>query len=221
MATAANVFIIGGPAGFLLSDGAGRSTLDYRRSVRVYAQGDRSNAIFVVLRGTVLLSVVSNGGKEAVVGVIGTGEFFGEDCILESEIRGSSAVTLERSRLLRVENQDLRYVLHRSSEFCENFMQQLLRRKGIMEEALADQLFSSSEQRLARVLIVLARPVNGAPMSAIPRMSQTTLAAMVGTTRSRINYFLGKFRGMSLVDGSQTLRVNVPGMKNMLANKRY
>ena len=220
MATAANAFIVGGPAGFLLSDGAGRSTLDYRRSARVYSQGDRSNAIFVVLRGTVLLSVVSNCGKEAVVGVIGVGEFFGEDCILDAGIRGSSAVTLERARLLRVENQDLRYVLRRSTEFCENFMHQLLRRKSVMEEALADQLFSSSEQRLARVLIVLARPANGASKGPIPRMSQTTLAAMVGTTRSRINYFLGKFRSMGLVEGSQTLRVDIPGMKNMLATKR-
>jgi CRP-like cAMP-binding protein len=208
---------IDGSAGFLLSRGAGRKTLDYRRSARIYSQGDTANAIFVVLEGGVILMAVSYFGKEAVLGVVKPGEFFGEDCILESERRGSSAVAIERCTVLRVEKQDLRYVLRNSVQFSETFLQQMLRRKSLLEAALADQLLSSSERRLARVLMLLARGANGAPMGAIPRISQTTLAAMVGTTRSRISYFLGKFRRMGLVQRGRTLTVNIRLVENMLS----
>jgi CRP-like cAMP-binding protein len=170
-----------------------------------------------MMRGRILLTVVNPHGKEAVVGVVGPGEFFGEECIREAETRGSSAVTLERSTLVRIEKQDLRHTLRNSAEFCENFLHHLVYRKNLAEEALADQLFNSSERRLARVLMVLARNPNLAPAGTVPRMSQTILAAMVGTTRPRISYFLGKFRRMGLIEGRSTLRVHVSRIENMLA----
>lgn len=220
MATAATVqYYVDGSAGFLLSRGAGRKTLEYRRSARVYSQGDTANAIFVVLEGSIILMTVSYLGKEAVLGVVKPGEFFGEDCILEAERRGSSAVAIERCTLLRVEKQDLRYVLRNSVEFNETFLQQVLRRKSLLEAALADQLYSTSERRLARVLMLLARGASGAATGAIPRISQTTLAAMVGTTRSRISYFLGKFRCMGLVQRGRTLTVNIRLIENMLSQQ--
>ena len=120
--------------------------------------------------------------------------------------------------MLRVERQDLRYVLRNSVAFNETFLKQMLRRKSVTEAALADQLFSSSERRFARVLIVLARGAKCAPTGAIPRISQTTLAAMVGTTRSRISYFLGKFRRMGLVQRGRTLTVNIRLVENMLSH---
>ena len=201
----------------VLTRGLGCSTSEYRRAATVYSQGDKADAVFAMTRGRVLLSVVNPHGKEAVVAMVGPGEFFGEECIREAEVRGASAVTLERSTLVRIEKQDLRQNLRNSAEFCENFLNHLLYRKSLAEEALADQLFSSSERRLARVLMVLARNPNLAPLGTVPRMSQTTLAAMVGTTRSRINYFLGNFRRMGLIEGGSTLRVNVARMESMLA----
>jgi CRP/FNR family transcriptional regulator, cyclic AMP receptor protein len=210
---------VDGSAGFLLSRGAGRKTLDYRRSARIYSQGDAANAIFVLLEGSVILMAVSYLGKDAVLGVVKPGEFFGEDCVLEAERRGCSAIAVERCTVLRVEKQDLRYVLRNSVEFNETFLQQVLRRKILVEAALADQLFSSSERRLARVLMLLARGSTGAVTGAIPRISQTTLAAMVGTTRSRISYFLGKFRCMGVVQRGRTLTVNIRLLEKMLTQQ--
>jgi len=205
-----------GSAGFLLSNGVGRSKSEYRRGQTVYLQGDPANAVFFVIQGRVLLSVVSPCGREAVVGIIGPGEFFGEGSINDEEIRETAAITLERSTIVRIERQDMKYVLRHSMEFCEGFLRHLLRRKTQMEEALADQLFSCSERRLARVLLLLARDSDGQPCVAVPRVSQTTLAAIVGTTRSRISYFLAKFRKMGLVEGGSTIRVNPDRIGEML-----
>jgi CRP/FNR family cyclic AMP-dependent transcriptional regulator len=144
------------------------------------------------------------------------GEFFGEGCVFDEPVRTSSAVALERSSLLRVEKQDLKYVLRNSSEFCEDFLQRIVRQKKELEEALADQLFSSSERRLARILLVLSRDSQGGEAHSIPRVSQTTLAAMVGTTRSRISYFLGQFRKLGLIESTPEIRVNTTRMVAML-----
>src|SRR5205085_4925753 len=216
MAMPINVPIAEGPAGFLLTNGAGRSNGEYRRGCTLYSQGDPASAVYFVIQGRVLLSVVSPCGREAVVGIIGPGEFFGEGSLVDEEIRESSAVTLERSNIARIERQDMKYVLRTSSEFCDGFVRHLLRRKTQVEEALADQLFSCSERRLARVLLLLARDSDGQPCVAIPRVSQTTLAAIVGTTRSRISYFLAKFRKMGLVEGGQKICVNPARICEML-----
>jgi CRP/FNR family transcriptional regulator, cyclic AMP receptor protein len=152
------------------------------------------------------MSVVSRHGKEAVVGVVAAGECFGEECIVNQGTRVTSAITLEASTLMRVEKQDMRYALRNSPEICEKFMCQLFRRKRQVEECLADQVFSSSELRLARMLLMLAGDSTG--KKTLPRVSQTTLAAMVGTTRSRISFFLNKFRTAGLIDYEQGIRVD-------------
>lgn len=172
--------------------------------------------MFFVERGRVLFNVVSSTGKEAVVGLAGPGEFFGEGCIFEESIRPTSAVAVERSRLNRIERQDLKYVLRNSSEFCESFLHRIVRQKKELEEALADQLFSSSERRLARILLILSRDSSGAELESIPRLSQTILASMVGTTRSRISYFLGQFRKSGLIESTPEIRVNRARITAML-----
>jgi CRP-like cAMP-binding protein len=162
------------------------------------------------------MSVVSHSGKEAIVGMAGPGEFFGEGCVFDESTRPTSAVAVERSRLTRIEKQDLKYVLRHSTDFCETFLHRIVRQKKELEEALADQLFSSSERRLARILLILSRDTAGADLHSIPRMSQTTLAAMVGTTRSRISFFLGQFRKLGLIESTPEIRVNRARMSAML-----
>ena len=144
------------------------------------------------------------------------GEFFGEGCIFDETPRPTSAVAVERSRLVRIEKQDLKYVLRHSSDFCESFLHRIMRQKKELEEALADQLFNSSERRLARILLLLSRDTAGVESPSLPRLSQTTLAAMVGTTRSRISYFLGQFRKLGLIESTPEIRVNRARMSAML-----
>jgi CRP/FNR family cyclic AMP-dependent transcriptional regulator len=189
--------------------GAGRATSKWRRGRTVYTQGDPSDSVYLVEQGRVLMNVVSRHGKEAVVGVVSPGDFFGEECLVDQSTRVTSAVTLEQATLVRVEKQDMRYALRSSPEVCERFMGQLFRRKHQVEECLADQVFSSSELRLARVLLMLAGESAGLPKRALPRVSQTTLAAMVGTTRSRISFFLNKFRASGMIDYDQGIRVDI------------
>ena len=205
-----------GSSGFLLTSGAGRTSAEYGRGSIIYAQGDVASTVFLVQQGRIVLNIVSPCGKEAIVGMAGPGEFFGEGCIFEETRRTSSAVALERSLLLRFEKQDLKYVLRHSSDFCETFLYRLLRQKKELEEALADQLFSSSERRLARILLILSRDATGTDLPSIPRLSQTTLAAMVGTTRSRISYFLGQFRKLGLIASTPEIRVNRARIADML-----
>jgi len=216
MGPAASTYNTLGSSGFLLTSGAGRTTAEYTRGSIIYAQGDYASTVFLVQEGRVVLNVVSPCGKEAIVGMAGPGEFFGEGCIFEEDRRASSAVALERSLLLRFEKQDLKYVLRHSSDFCETFLHRIVQQKKELEEALADQLFSSSERRLARILLVLSRDAAGTELTSIPRLSQTTLAAMVGTTRSRISYFLGQFRKLGLIASTPEIRVNRARMAAML-----
>lgn len=216
MATAVSVFTGHGSSGFLLTGGAGRGAATYTRGSIIYSQGDGASTIFFVHSGRVLLNVVSTYGKEAIIGMASPGEFFGEGCVFGEPVRTSSAVALERTTLVRVERQDLRYVLRNSSEFCEDFLQRIVRQKKELEEALADQLFSSSERRLARILMILSRDCTSGELHSIPRLSQTTLAAMVGTTRSRISYFLGQFRKLGLIETTPEIRVNTARMAAML-----
>lgn len=216
MATIASVYTGHGSSGFLLTSGAGRGSVAYARGSIIYSQGDSATTVFFVQSGRILLNVVSAYGKEAIIGMAGPGEFFGEGCVFEEPVRTSSAIALERTTLLRIEKQDLKFVLRNSSEFCEDFLQRIVRQKKELEEALADQLFSSSERRLARILVILSRDGKGSEPHSIPRLSQTTLAAMVGTTRSRISYFLGQFRKLGLIEPSPEIRVNTARMAAML-----
>jgi CRP-like cAMP-binding protein len=203
---------------FLFAGGAGKSVVRHRRGCTVYSQGDIADAVFWVMDGIVILTVVSHDGKEAVVETLGPGEFFGADCILERTVRLCSAVTLDRCTLMRVERSDLRNHLRHSPDFSERFLRQLLVRNNRMRQDLAERLFSCSERRLLRALLVLAEDAqNGADSVAIPRVSQSTLAAMVGTTRSRISYFLGRFRKMGVVTNCHGVRIN-KAMINALLN---
>jgi len=205
-----------GSSGFLLTSGAGRSSAEYRRRSVIYSQGETAGGVLFVQQGRVLLSVVSDCGKEAILGIVGPGGILGAGCIFDEPYRSSTAIALERVSLVRIEKQDLKYVLAHSVEFNQEFLRCLLRQKRETEEALADQLFSSSERRLARILMMLSHNPQGIPGGPIPRLSQTTLAAMVGTTRSRISYFLGKFRQMGLIEGGTKIRVNAARMSAML-----
>jgi CRP-like cAMP-binding protein len=160
--------------------------------------------------------MVSSCGKEAIVGIVGPGGILGAGCIFDEDTRTSTAVALERVTLVRIERQDLKYVLCHSTEFNQEFLRCVLRQKREVEESLADQLFSSSERRLARILMMLSQNPQGIPGGPIPRLSQTTLAAMVGTTRSRISYFLGRFRQSGLIEGGAKIRVNAAQMGALL-----
>jgi CRP-like cAMP-binding protein len=204
-----------GRSDYLLHHGAGRSTTKWRRGKTVYTQGDPSDAVFFVDQGRVLMNVVSRHGKEAVVGVVAAGGFFGEECIADQSTRVTSAITLEPTTLIRVEKQDMRYAMRNSPEMCEKFVCQLFRRKSEVEECLADQVFSSSEMRLARVLLMLAGET-GLRKRSLPRVSQTTLAAMVGTTRSRISFFLNKFHATGVIEYDQGICVDTEKMAAVL-----
>jgi CRP/FNR family cyclic AMP-dependent transcriptional regulator len=204
---------------FVFAGRAGKSVLRHRRGRTVFSQGDAADAVFYVMDGMVILSVVSSEGKEAVVETLGPGEFFGADCILEQAVRLCSAVTLDHCTLMRIERSDLKNHLRHSPDFSESFLRHLLIRNNRMRLDLAEQLFSCSERRLLRALLVLARDAqSGADSVSIPRVSQSTLAAMVGTTRSRISYFLGRFRKMGLITNYHGVRVNKAMIKTLLSS---
>lgn len=205
---------------FLFAGGAGKSVLRRRRGCTVFSQGDTADAVFYVMNGIVILRMVSHDGKEAIVETLGPGEFFGEDCILDRAVRLCSAVTLEGCTLMRIERSDLNNHLRHSSGFSESFLQHLLIRNNRIRLDLAEQLFSCSERRLLRALLVLAEDAqSGADSVSIPRVSQSTLAAMVGTTRSRISYFLGRFRKMGLITSCHGVRINKAMINSLLSNE--
>jgi CRP/FNR family cyclic AMP-dependent transcriptional regulator len=180
---------------------AGKSSRDYRETQGVFAQGDSADAVFYVETGKVKLTVVSSRGKEAVIGVLGRGTFFGEGCLAGQLLRMSTASALQPSTIVRVQKKTMVALLHREPEFAELFTAYILSRNVRMEEDLIDQLFNSSEKRLARILLLLARFGKAPrPESVIPKVSQETLASMVGTTRSRVSYFMNRFRKMGFID---------------------
>lgn len=199
---------------------ATRGVLEFRRGQTIYYQGDSATSMFWIVQGRVCLNVVSDQGKEAVVGIFQPGDYFGESCLVEREVRNTSAVALEHTTVQRFDRQDLRCTLRSSPEFCEEFMTELLRRQTKIQDEIAHQLFHSSEQRLARVLMALAGDASGTASKVLPRISQTTLATMVGTTRSRVCYFLCKFREMGIIEGKSQMRVSIPRLERMLAEAK-
>ena len=175
----------------------------------VFAQGDDADAVYYVERGRVQLSVVSKRGKEAIIGILGRGTFFGESCLTLQPLRLCTARTVQEASIVRVRKATMVALLHREPKFAELFIAYLLSRNVRIEEDLVDQLFNSSEKRLARTLLLLAR--YGEPEvshRALPRVSQETLAEMVGTTRSRVNFFMNKFRKLGLIEYNGGLKVN-------------
>jgi CRP/FNR family transcriptional regulator, cyclic AMP receptor protein len=189
------------PSSLLAKITNGKSSRDYRPDQGVFAQGDPADAVFYLQSGKVKLSVVSSRGKEAVIGILGRGTFFGEGCLAGQALRMSTASALQASTVVRVSKQTMVGLLHREPVFAELFTAYLLTRNVRIEEDLIDQLFNSSEKRLARVLLLLAQfGKTSEPETVIPKMTQDTLASMIGTTRSRVSYFMNRFRKMGFID---------------------
>jgi len=189
--------------------GEGRTTTNYERNETVFAQGDPANAIFYLQKGRVKLTVVSHQGKEAVVAILSPGDFFGEGCLARQTLRMSTATAMDESSVMKLEKTRMMRVLREEPAFSELFVAHLLARSIRVEEDLVDQLFNSSEKRLARVLLLLANfGKEGQPEPVIAKISQETLAEMVGTTRSRVSFFMNKFRKLGFIDYKDRLEVH-------------
>jgi CRP-like cAMP-binding protein len=194
---------------FLKSAGVSPRTARFAANVVVFAQGAPANSVFYVQEGGVKLSVLSSAGKEAVVAMLGPGDFFGEGCLAGQSLRMATATVVIRTVLLRITKRDMTRMLHEHPEFSDRFIAHMLTRNIRIEEDLVDQLFNSSEKRLARTLLLLARyGKEDATHRVLPKLSQETLAEMVGTTRSRVNFFMNKFRKLGLIEYNGGLKVN-------------
>jgi CRP-like cAMP-binding protein len=183
--------------------------VEYPAASVVFAQGDPAASVMYVASGAVRLSVLSHAGKEAVVAVIDTGHFFGEGCLAGQQQRMATATAIVPSSILSVDKPEMVRQLHADPGFADRFLTHMLTRNIRIEEDLVDQLFNSTEKRLARTLLLLAR--YGEPEAshrALPRLSQQVLAEMVGTTRSRVNFFMNKFRKLGLIDYNGDLKIN-------------
>jgi CRP-like cAMP-binding protein len=197
------------PKALLASVGARRTTRDYHEGQRIFAQGDRADAVFFIDRGKVKLTVLSRQGKQAVIALLGPETFFGEGCLAGQPLRMSTAIATTDSSIVLLPKPAMLRALHEDAEFAETFTTYLLSRNIRMEEDLVDQLFNSSEKRLARILLLLANfGKAGRPEPVVPKISQETLAEMVGTTRSRISFFMNKFRKLGFVAYNGRLEVH-------------
>jgi CRP/FNR family cyclic AMP-dependent transcriptional regulator len=194
---------------FLDSAGIDRKVVEYHRGDVVFTQGARADQVFYIQKGAVKLSVLSKSGRQAVVAMLGPGEFFGEGCLAGQTLRMGSATATAPSTVLAVSRTRMVRLLHEQHEFSDRFIAYMLARNIRIEEDLIDQLFNSSERRLARTLLLLARyGSSDKPARAVPAVSQETLAEMVGTTRSRVNFFMKKFQRLGFIDYSDGLKVN-------------
>jgi CRP-like cAMP-binding protein len=185
---------------FLATIGDGRTILSVGKKQTIFAQGDAADAVFYVQKGKVRLTVVSQAGKEATIGIVSEGNFFGEGSLAGQLLRMGSAMAMTDCEILRVDKRTMMEALHREPSFSEMFVAYLLARNIRYEEDLVDQLFNSSEKRLARVLLLLAHfGKEGIPETVVPKISQETLAEMVGTTRSRVSFFMNRFRKLGFI----------------------
>jgi CRP-like cAMP-binding protein len=200
------------PNAFLATIGVGRKFVLFPKKQTIFAQGDPSDAVFYIQQGKVRLAVVSKIGKEATLGILSEGEFFGEGGLAGQPLRMGSATAMTDCELLQIDKKAMVLALHREHTFSDLFVAYLLARNIRYEEDLVDQLFNSSEKRLARVLLLLAHiGKEGVPETVIPKISQQTLAEMIGTTRSRVSFFMNRFRKLGFVDyGESGLQVHSP-----------
>jgi CRP/FNR family transcriptional regulator, cyclic AMP receptor protein len=197
------------PQTFVTRVGTGKSTLTIKKKEVLFSQGDPADAVFYLQTGKVKLTVVSPKGKEAVVAILGPTNFFGEGCLTTQLVRMATAKSMVDSTIIRIEKGAMVRALHEEHTFSELFMSYLLSRNIRIEEDLIDQLFNSSEKRLARILLLLAHfGKEGKAELVIPKMSQETLAEMVGTTRSRVSFFMNKFKKLGLIEYNGELRVH-------------
>jgi CRP-like cAMP-binding protein len=206
---------------FLAKSGLARRIVDVQKHQGIYSQGDAANAVFYIQKGKVKLSAFSKGGKEATIGLLHAGQFIGEECLNSIQLRRSaSATAFTPCTLIRIEKDEMERALHKEKAFADIFIAFLLARNTRIQEDLIDQLFNSSERRLARTLLLLARyDRNGPPETVIPKISQETLAEMVGTTRPRISFFMNRFREQGYIDyGHGVLRVRRSMLNVVLLN---
>jgi len=186
---------------FLDSAGAAKKVVTYRRSDVVFSQGDPCDTVMYIQHGSIKLSVLSHAGKEAVVAVLGAGDFFGEGALADQALRIGTATAMMDSTVLVIQKHEMIRVLHEQHAFSDRFIAYILARNIRVEADLVDQLFNSSEKRLARTLLLLARYGKpDGPQQVLPKVSQETLAEMVGTTRSRVNFFMNKFKKLGFID---------------------
>jgi CRP/FNR family transcriptional regulator, cyclic AMP receptor protein len=191
------------PKTFLAKANGHKRIVKYRDKDRVFAQGDPADAIFYIQEGKIKLTVISRHAKEAVIAILGVGDFFGEGCLAGQPLCIATATALSECSIMKLDKAEVIRVLHEEPSFSELFIAHLLSRNIRIEEDLIDQLFNSSEKRLARVLLLLANfGKQGEPKLVIPKMSQETLAEIIGTTRSRVSFFMNRFRALGFIDYS-------------------
>jgi CRP/FNR family transcriptional regulator, cyclic AMP receptor protein len=198
------------PRKFLATIGEGRKVVAFPKKQTIFAQGDAADAVFYIQQGKVRLTVVSEIGKEATLGILSEGEFFGEGGLAGQPLRMGSATAMTDCELMRIDKKAMMLALHQEHAMSDMFTAYLLGRNIRYEEDLVDQLFNSSEKRLARILLLLAHfGKEGVPETVIPKMSQETLAEMIGTTRSRVSFFMNRFRKLGFLDyGGSGLQVH-------------
>jgi CRP/FNR family transcriptional regulator, cyclic AMP receptor protein len=194
---------------FLDSAGVARKVAEFKKKEAIFSQGDPAKSVLYIREGGVRLSVVNETGNEAVVAILGPGDFFGEGCLAGQPIRIGSATAIAATTVLVIEKKEMIRVLHVEHEFSDRFITYILSRNIRVEEDLVDQLFNSSEKRLARTLLLLARyGKEDKPQKMLPKISQEMLAEMVGTTRSRVNFFMNKFRKLGFIKYNGGLQVD-------------
>ena len=194
---------------FLDSAGVARKVTEFKKKEAIFSQGDPAKNVLYIQKGAVRLSVVNESGKEAVVAVLGPGDFFGEGCLAGQPIRIGSATAIAPTTVLVIEKKEMIRVLHVEHAFSDRFITYMLSRNIRVEEDLVDQLFNSSEKRLARTLLLLARyGKEDKPQKVLPKISQEMLAEMVGTTRSRVNFFMNKFRKLGFIKYNGGLHID-------------
>jgi CRP-like cAMP-binding protein len=208
------------PREFLANVGEGKTILEFRKDEIVFAQGDEANTVFYIQKGRVKVVVISEQGKEAVVGILEPGQFFGEGCMNGHSRRIATTTAMEDCLVTAITKAAMLAALHDQPTFSELFMAYLLTRNSRIEEDLIDQLFNSSEKRLARLLLLLANfGKEGSPQPISPNISQETLAEMIGTTRSRVSFFMNKFRKLGLISYNGKIEVHSSLLNAVLYDK--
>ncbi len=197
------------PQAFLDSADITRKVMEFRRAAVIFAQGDLCDSVMYIQKGAVRLSVLSHSGKEAIVAMLGPGDFLGEGALAGQPVRLGTATAVAASTVLVLPKQQMTRLLHEEPGFSDRFIQYMLSRNLRIEEDLVDQLFNSSEKRLARTLLLLARyGKEDQPHRVLPKLSQEVLAEMIGTTRSRVNFFMNKFRKLGFIEYNGGLKIN-------------
>ena len=208
------------PKEFLAKVGDGKTILEFRKDEIVFAQGDVASTVFYIQKGRIKVVVISEQGKEAVVGILGSGQFFGEGCMNGHALRIATTTAMEDCLITTITKTAMLAALHDEPKFSELFMSYLLTRNSRIEEDLIDQLFNSSEKRLARLLLLLANfGKEGSPQPITPNISQETLAEMIGTTRSRVSFFMNKFRKLGFITYNGKIEVNSSLLNAVLYDK--